>query len=55
MDVLTPPEIRETLILVLEGLSHKEVAQVLDVSDGTVSWRISEAKKKLKLMKEAEG
>ncbi len=54
MDTLTPPEIRETLILVLEGLSHKEVAQVLDVSEGTVSWRISEAKRKLKRMKEAE-
>lgn len=54
MDALTPPELRETLVLVLEGLSHAEVASILGVSEGTISWRISEAKKKLKQMKEAE-
>lgn len=54
MDTLTPPELRETVVLVLEGLSHAEVASVLGVSEGTVSWRMSEAKKKLKQMLEAE-
>lgn len=52
MNALTPPELRETLVLMLDGLSHAEIAQVLDVSPGTVSWRISEAKKKLKAIKE---
>ncbi|MBO9464260.1 RNA polymerase sigma factor [Tropicibacter sp. R15_0] len=54
MNALTPPELRETLVLILDGLSHAEVAEILGVSEGTISWRISEAKKKLKAMKEAE-
>ena len=52
MNALTPPELRETLVLMLDGLSHAEIAEVLGVSPGTVSWRISEAKKKLKAMRE---
>ncbi|MGH1411869.1 MAG: RNA polymerase sigma factor [Pelagimonas sp.] len=54
MDALTPPELRETLVLVLEGLNHAQVAEILGVSEGTISWRMSQAKKKLKAMKEAE-
>ncbi|PYG29483.1 RNA polymerase sigma factor [Pelagimonas varians] len=54
MDALTPPELRETLVLVLEGLNHAQVAEILDVSEGTISWRISEAKKKLRAMKERD-
>lgn len=47
-------DLRETLALVLDGVTHAEAAQILEISEGTVSWRISEAKKKLKAMKEAE-
>lgn len=47
-------DLRETLALVLDGVTHAEAAQILEVSQGTVSWRISEAKKKLKAMQEAE-
>lgn len=47
-------DLRETLALVLDGVTHAEAAQILEVSEGTVSWRISEAKKKLKAIKEAE-
>ncbi|WP_168797970.1 RNA polymerase sigma factor [Pacificoceanicola onchidii] len=54
MDALTPPELRETVVLILEGLSHAEVAEVQGISEGTVSWRMSEAKRKLKRMLEAE-
>ena len=54
MNRLTPPELRDTLVLMLEGLSHAEIGAILGVSEGTVSWRISEAKKKLKLAKETE-
>ncbi|MBV2359581.1 RNA polymerase sigma factor [Thalassococcus sp. CAU 1522] len=53
MDALTPPELRDTLVLMLEGLSHAEIGAVLGVSEGTVSWRLSEARKKLRAMKEA--
>lgn len=47
-------DLRETLALVLDGITHADAAQILEVSEGTVSWRISEAKKKLKAIKEAE-
>ncbi|MCC1491392.1 RNA polymerase sigma factor [Cognatishimia sp. F0-27] len=48
-------DLRETLALVLDGVSHAEAGAVLGVSEGTVSWRVSEAKKRLKAVKEAEG
>lgn len=39
---------KEALILVMsEGLSHKEAAIILDIKESTVSWRIHEARKKL--------
>jgi RNA polymerase sigma-70 factor (ECF subfamily) len=53
MALLVPPELRDTVLLILDGLSHAEAAEVLGVSEGTVSWRISEAKKKLKALREA--
>ena len=49
-----PVDLRETVALVLDGVTHAEAAQILEVSEGTVSWRISEAKKRLKAMQEAE-
>lgn len=47
-------DLRETLALVLDGVTQAEAAAILDVPEGTVAWRISEAKKKLKAMNEAE-
>ena len=42
-------ELRETAILVVgEGLKHAEAAEVLGISEGTVSWRVSELKKALR-------
>lgn len=39
---------REALILVLnDGYSHAEAGVILGVKEGTISWRISEARKKL--------
>ena len=50
-----PPEMRETLALTLdEEMTHAEAAQVLGVSEGTVSWRMSEIRKRLRAMKERE-
>ncbi len=47
-------DLRETLALVLDGVSHAQAADVLDISEGTVSWRVSEAKKRLKALKAQE-
>lgn len=44
-----PPTIQETVLLVFaQGLTQKEAAQVLQCPEGTVAWRISEARKILK-------
>ncbi len=43
-----PVEQREAVVLVLcDGLSHKDAAQALGCAEKTVTWRIFEAKKKL--------
>ena len=47
-----PSELRETLALVLDDVTHKEAGQILGVCEGTISWRISEAKKRLKQLKD---
>ena len=54
MATLTP-ELRDTVALVLgEGLKQAEVAEVLRISEGTVAWRMSEVKKRLRALKEKE-
>ncbi|MCU9847466.1 RNA polymerase sigma factor [Defluviimonas sp. WL0024] len=50
------PELRDTVALTLgEELSQKEAAEVLGLSEGTVAWRMSEVKKRLREMARAEG
>ena len=50
------PELRDTVALILgEELSQAEAAEVLRVSEGTVAWRMSEVKKRLREMARAEG
>ncbi len=50
-----PDELRDTVALVLgEGLKQREVARILDISEGTVAWRMSEVKKRLRALKEKE-
>jgi RNA polymerase sigma-70 factor, ECF subfamily len=42
-------DLRETAILVLaEDLSHAQAGEVLQIKEGTVSWRMSEVRKQLK-------
>lgn len=48
------PDLRDTLALVLDDMTHAEAADVLGVSEGTISWRVSEAKKALRALKEKE-
>ena len=48
-------DLRETAVLVLaEGMNHAEAAEILDIKESTVSWRMHELRKKLKAMAEAE-
>ena len=47
-------DLRDTLALVLDGATHAQAAEVLGVSEGTISWRMSEAKKRLRALKEQE-
>lgn len=50
-----PPDLNETVVLILgEELTHKQAAEVLDISEGTVSWRMSEVKKHLRTLAETE-
>ena len=50
------PELRDTVALTLgEELSQKDAAEILGLSEGTVAWRMSEVKKRLREMARAEG
>ncbi|MGB7316506.1 MAG: RNA polymerase sigma factor [Planktotalea sp.] len=49
-----PDDLRDTVALVMDDMNHREVGEILDVSEGTVSWRMSEVKKHLKALKESE-
>lgn len=47
--------LRETAILVLaEGLSHRQATDVLDVKESTISWRMHELKNQLKAFAKEE-
>jgi RNA polymerase sigma-70 factor (ECF subfamily) len=37
-------------LYVLEGYSHKEIASIMKISEGTSKWRLNEARKKLQKM-----
>lgn len=51
-----PPDLRDTVALTLgEALSQRDAADILGVSEGTVAWRMSEVKKRLRAMARAEG
>jgi RNA polymerase sigma-70 factor (ECF subfamily) len=47
-------DLRDTLALILDDMTHAEAAKILNVSEGTVSWRVSEAKKLLRQLKQKE-
>ena len=47
-------DLRDTLALVLDDMTHAQTAEVLGVSEGTISWRISQAKNALRAIREKE-
>ncbi len=51
-----PAELRDTVALVLgEDMTQAEAGAVLGLSEGTIAWRMSEVKKRLRSMAEQEG
>lgn len=50
-----PRDLADTVALILgEELTQAEAAQVLDLSEGTIAWRMSEVKKRLRAQYEKE-
>ncbi|NVO57758.1 RNA polymerase sigma factor [Rhodobacteraceae bacterium B1Z28] len=50
-----PQELQDTLALTLDDeLTHADAAEVLGISEGTVSWRMSEIRKRLRAMRQEE-
>lgn len=44
------PSLRVTIVLAtIEELSHKQIAEILDIPEGTVAWRVNEARRLLRL------
>lgn len=51
-----PAELRDTVALVLgEEMTQAEAGMVLGLSEGTIAWRMSEVKKRLRAMAQKEG
>ena len=43
------PTLRVTLILAtVQGLPYKQIAEILEIPEGTVAWRVNEARKQLR-------
>lgn len=52
---LLPDGLKEAVILVYcEGMSHSEAGQALGCAESTISWRIHEARKQLKMLQKKE-
>ncbi len=49
-----PDDLRDTLALILDDVTHRDAGDILNVSEGTISWRISQAKKHLATQRQEE-
>ncbi len=50
-----PDDLRDTAALTLgDEMTHAQAAEVLGVSEGTISWRLSEIRKRLRAIRETE-
>lgn len=50
-----PDDLRETVALTLDGeMTHAQAGEVLGISEGTVSWRLSEVRRRLRALWQEE-
>ena len=49
-----PEDLRDTLALVLDDMTHAQAGEILGVSEGTISWRVSQAKTHLRHIRQEE-
>jgi RNA polymerase sigma-70 factor (ECF subfamily) len=47
LDALSPGLRAAVILVALQGMSHREAAAVLETSEGTIGWRMHEARKRL--------
>ncbi|HFA48390.1 MAG TPA: sigma-70 family RNA polymerase sigma factor [Bacteroidetes bacterium] len=52
---LPPMSMKVFNLFAIDGYSHKEIGELLNISDGTSKWHLSSARQKLKTMLEKEG
>src|SRR5690554_2214709 len=52
LEYLKPATKRVFMLYVIEGYSHKEIGEILEMSDGTSKWHLSTARKELKVLLE---
>jgi len=53
IDYLIEPWRVIALLVVAEGLTHAEAAEILNTKESTISWRMMEVREKLKAREEA--
>ena len=51
---MLPDDLRDTLALILDDMTQAQAGEVLGLSEGTIAWRVSEAKKRLRAMAEKD-
>lgn len=54
LDQLKPATKQVFILYVVEGYSHREIAEMLEMSEGTSKWQLSTARKELKQLLEKE-
>ena len=54
LDYLKPDTKKVFMLYVIEGYNHREVGEIMDMSDGTSKWHLSVARKELKKLIEIQ-
>ncbi|MEX1191453.1 MAG: RNA polymerase sigma factor [Brumimicrobium sp.] len=50
LDRLKPDTKRVFMLYVIEGYNHREIGEIMDMSEGTSKWHLSTARKELKVL-----